>query len=52
MELDPEDEETGVTEAVEEFYLMRPTWSDPLARDDLRSRSRDRFLEKQMNANR
>ncbi len=48
VELDPVDEEKGVTEATEQFYLTRPSWSDPLDREDLRARSAERLAEKQL----
>lgn len=49
VQLQPEDEENGVTEATEEFYLMRPTWSEPTDRDDLRAQTRERLLDRQLN---
>ncbi|MDQ8202961.1 prepilin-type N-terminal cleavage/methylation domain-containing protein [Pelagicoccus sp. SDUM812003] len=52
VELEPEDEEQGVSEAVEEFYLTRPTWSDPVERDELRTQTRERLLDRQRNLNR
>lgn len=48
VELDPIDEENGIREAEQNFYLMRPTWSDPLDRDELRARSRERLVERQL----
>ncbi len=46
MTLDPEDEE-GVRAAQQQFYLTRPSWSDPIDRSELRARSKERFVEQQ-----
>lgn len=52
VELDPVDEENGVDSATEQFYLTRPTWSEPLERDELRARTRERLLDRQLNLSR
>lgn len=49
VELDPVDEEHGVTEAVETFYLTRPSWSEPIERDELRAETRERLIDRQLN---
>ena len=49
VELDPEDEEKGVREATEQFYLTRPSWSEPTERDELRGQTKERLLERQLN---
>ncbi len=46
IELDPEDDESP-RQAEESFYLMRPTWSDPVAREELRARTRERLESRQ-----
>ncbi len=43
--LDKETDE--MKQVVETHYLTRPTWSDPIERDDLRADTRDRLLAKQ-----
>lgn len=48
VRLNPEDEEAP-REATETFYLTRPSWSDPLEREELRSRTRERLVQKQTN---
>lgn len=52
VELDPEDEENGVDSATEQFYLTRPTWSEPLERDELRAQTREKLLDRQLNLSR
>lgn len=52
VELDPVDRENGVEQAEESFYLTRPSWSDPLDRDNLRSKTRERLLERQRDLSR
>lgn len=49
VELDPVDEEKGVREATEQFYLTRPSWSEPTERDELRAATKERLLERQLN---
>lgn len=49
VELDPVDEKNGVREATEQFYLTRPTWSDPVERDELRAQTKERLVERQLN---
>lgn len=48
VELDPDDEERGITEATEQFYLTRPTWSEPTERDELRAATQERLVENQL----
>lgn len=48
VELAPEDEENGVTEATEQFYLTRPTWMEPTERDELRAATKERLVENQL----
>lgn len=52
VELDPVDKENGATEAEETFYLTRPTWSEPLEREELRARTREKLLDRQLNLSR
>lgn len=52
VELEPQDEENGVTEATEKFYLTRPSWSDPLDREELRARTKERLVERQLSGSR
>ncbi len=40
-------EKGGAKEVEEMHYLMRPTWSDPVERAELRANTRDRLLAKQ-----
>jgi len=49
VELDPEDEESSTMEAWEQFYLTRPSWSEPLEREVLRAETRERLLDRQLN---
>lgn len=51
VELDPDDEENGVRQATERFYLTRPSWSEPTERDELRARTRERLVDRQLNIN-
>ncbi len=48
VELDPDDEENGVKEATEQFYLTRPTWMEPTERDELRAATKERLVENQL----
>lgn len=52
VELDPVDEEHGVNEASETLYLTRPSWSEPVDREELRAQTRERLIDRQMNLNR
>lgn len=52
VDLDPDDKEKGVTEATEQFYLTRPSWSEPSERDELRARTKERLVERQLSMNR
>lgn len=52
VELDPEDEEHGVHEASETLYLTRPSWSEPVDRDELRAQTRERLIDRQVSAGR
>lgn len=52
VELEPEDEENGASEAMERFYLTRPSWSEPLDREELRARTKERLVERQLSASR
>ena len=45
-------EEGGVSEVVEQYYLTRPSWSEPTERDELRARTRERLVDRQLNASR
>ena len=52
VELEPKEdgsgEETeGPIEVTETFYLTRPSWSEPVEREELRERTRQRLVEKQ-----
>lgn len=49
VDLEPEDEENGVSEATEQFYLTRPTWSVPSDRNELRSRTKEKLVDRQLN---
>jgi len=49
VELDPEDEENGIREATEQFYLTRPSWSEPVERDELRAQTKERLVDRQLN---
>ncbi|MBD5778439.1 prepilin-type N-terminal cleavage/methylation domain-containing protein [Pelagicoccus sp. NFK12] len=49
VELDPDDKEKGATEATEQFYLTRPSWSEPTERDELRAETKERLLDRQLN---
>lgn len=48
MEFEAKDDEE-IDEVEEQFYLTRPTWSDPLERDDLRTATRERLAQRQQN---
>ncbi|MBC2604470.1 PulJ/GspJ family protein [Pelagicoccus albus] len=51
VELDPDDEENGVRQATETFYLTRPSWSEATAREELRARTKEKLLNRQLNIN-
>jgi len=50
VELEPEDDELEEREVLETLYLTRPSWSDPVQREELRARSGDRLYENQTRA--
>ena len=48
LKVQMENRETGEKEEfTETHYLTRPTWSDPIEREDLRAETRDRLLARQ-----